>query len=144
MQIFINLIENAIKYTPEKGSISLSCALDGDNVTFTLKDTGVGIDKTDLPFIFDRFYRSDKSRIRQDIGGSGIGLSLVKFLVELFAGKIFVASELGAGELHLPWYSYTAITAQLFVSKQACHTLRSISNLNLALAGLVDGIGINV
>lgn len=97
MQIFINLIENAIKYTPEKGSISLSCALDGDNVTFTLKDTGVGIDKTDLPFIFDRFYRSDKSRIRQDIGGSGIGLSLVKFLVELFAGKIFVASELGRG-----------------------------------------------
>ncbi len=92
-QIFINLMENAIKYTPIAGNIYLSCKIEKDTAVFTIKDTGIGIDKSELPFIFDRFYRSDKSRVRQDIGGSGIGLSLVRFLVELFDGKIFVASE---------------------------------------------------
>lgn len=96
-QIFINLIENAIKYTPEKGTISLAFTTDKNNVIFTLQDTGIGIAKNDLPFIFDRFYRSDKSRLRQDIGGSGVGLSLVKFLVELFDGKILVSSHLDQG-----------------------------------------------
>lgn len=96
-QIFINLLENAVKYTPGKGKISLSCSKNEENAIFIIKDTGVGIAKADLPFIFDRFYRSDKSRARQDIGGSGIGLSLVKFLVELFSGRIFASSELGVG-----------------------------------------------
>ncbi|WP_432748942.1 ATP-binding protein [Pectinatus haikarae] len=96
-QIFINLIENAVKYSPDKGKLLLACSRDKDKAVFTIKDNGVGIAKTDIPFIFDRFYRSDKSRARQDIGGSGIGLSLVKFLVELFSGKIFASSELNKG-----------------------------------------------
>ena len=96
LQILANLTENAIKYTPEGGTITLSCQQEKDLVRLQVADTGIGIPAKDLPFIFDRFYRADKARDRQT-GGNGIGLSLVHFLVEIFGGKISVTSQIQQG-----------------------------------------------
>lgn len=96
MQLIINLVENAIKYTPNQGEISLNCWYDDDNVWISVKDSGLGIASSDLPFVFDRFYRADKARSRKE-GGSGIGLSLVRFIVEIFGGKITVQSKINIG-----------------------------------------------
>ncbi|WP_294159329.1 ATP-binding protein [uncultured Selenomonas sp.] len=95
-QILQNLIENAIKYTPAGGRIALSCTETEKSIKLTVADTGIGIGEADLPRIFDRFYRVDKARARAS-GGNGIGLSIVKFLVKLFDGKIKVESALGKG-----------------------------------------------
>ena len=95
-QILYNLTENAIKYTPEGGTIHVKAEQQGDTATITVKDNGIGIAPDDLPRIFDRFYRVDKARARKS-GGNGIGLSLVKFLVELFGGTIEVTSQIGEG-----------------------------------------------
>ena len=95
-QILRNLAENAIKYTPEHGNITLSCLASDTHVSYQITDTGIGISAADLPRIFDRFYRVDKARARQS-GGNGIGRSLVKFLVELFDGSITVQSTPGQG-----------------------------------------------
>ena len=96
MQLMINLVENAIKYTPERGSIELTATLDKDFVYISVRDTGIGIAPEDLPFVFERFYRADKARSRT-AGGSGIGLSLVRFIVEMFGGKITVESKQNVG-----------------------------------------------
>jgi signal transduction histidine kinase len=74
-RLFSNLIENAIHYTPEGGSIQIAAAKHESNVSITVKDTGVGIPPESLPFIFERFYRVDKARARQE-GGSGLGLAM--------------------------------------------------------------------
>lgn len=95
-QIIRNLTENAIKYTPVGGNIELSCYSEKNTVIFTVKDNGIGIDAENLPRIFDRFYRVDKARARKS-GGNGIGLSLVKFLTEIFNGHISVTSEINKG-----------------------------------------------
>ncbi|MFA6850465.1 MAG: ATP-binding protein [Selenomonadaceae bacterium] len=92
LQLIINLTENAIKYTPAQGTITLSCQVKENKTLLFIKDNGIGIEATDLPFIFERFYRADKARTRTG-GGSGIGLSLVHFLVTLFGGKITVESK---------------------------------------------------
>ena len=105
-QMLSNLVENAIHYTPENGEISLTCQADGKEVRFIICDNGNGIAPEHLPFIFDRFYRADKTRARSS-GGSGIGLSLVRFFVELFNGRITVASELQQGT------SFTIILPQI-------------------------------
>lgn len=96
MQLIINLVENAIKYTPNHGEIALKCWTDNDNVWISVKDSGIGIAPSDLPFVFERFYRADKARSRKE-GGSGIGLSLVRFIVEIFGGKITVQSKINIG-----------------------------------------------
>lgn len=95
-QILYNLTENAIKYTPDGGTIHVKAEQQDDTATITVKDNGIGIAPDDLPRIFDRFYRVDKARARKS-GGNGIGLSLVKFLVELFGGTIEVTSQIGEG-----------------------------------------------
>ncbi|WP_380024885.1 sensor histidine kinase [Effusibacillus consociatus] len=95
-QILINLIDNAIRYT-EQGEISVQLqGVDRDQVMVSVEDTGIGIPKTELPFIFERFYRVEKSRSRQ-YGGTGLGLAIVKKLVELQGGSIEVFSQLGKG-----------------------------------------------
>ena len=86
-QILTNLIGNAIRYTPWEGAITLKAALstlDPHQVEISVTDTGPGIDPQDLPYLFDRFYRADKSRSRSS-GGSGLGLAIVKKLVEATA-----------------------------------------------------------
>ncbi|HIU64914.1 MAG TPA: PAS domain-containing protein [Candidatus Avacidaminococcus intestinavium] len=96
-QILLNLLENALKYTPEHGLIKLGAQADQTgNMCFTVHNTGEGIAPKDAERIFDRFYRIDKARTRQ-IGGTGLGLSIVKFIVEMFGGKIHVESQLGKG-----------------------------------------------
>jgi signal transduction histidine kinase len=95
-QVWINLLHNAIKFTPDKGKISIELTADGDAVTVTVSDTGVGIAKGDQMHIFERFYKVDKARDRS-LGGNGLGLSLAKKIIELHAGKLAVRSELGRG-----------------------------------------------
>lgn len=95
-QILINLVSNAMTYTPQGGSITVRVAKKEDHWTLQVSDTGVGIPKQDLPRIFERFYRVDKARSR-DSGGTGLGLAIVKHLVEVHQGKIEVDSEMGKG-----------------------------------------------
>ena len=95
-QIIDNLIDNAIKYTPDGGSVRVSCRLDGDAIAIEVADTGIGIPRDDLPRVFERFYRVDKARSRE-LGGTGLGLSIVKHLVQSIGGQITVDSRVGAG-----------------------------------------------
>ena len=90
------LIHNAIKFTPGGGEIKITLQDMDDRVYFTIKDTGIGIPEQDLPKIFDRFYRVDKARSRQD-GGSGLGLAICKYIVDRHQGTIDVESKLGEG-----------------------------------------------
>lgn len=95
-QLLINLIANSLKYTPSGGIIEVNCQESVSEVIVTVRDSGCGIPAEDLPFIFERFYRADKSRNRLT-GGSGIGLTIVKSIVEVHGGVIRVKSELDTG-----------------------------------------------
>ncbi|WP_041933358.1 sensor histidine kinase [Gloeothece verrucosa] len=96
-QILVNLLGNALRYT-EKGNILLKAWLEKDRIWIAVIDTGIGISQEDLPFVFERFWRADRSRSRYS-GGSGIGLAIVRRLVELQNGQIEVESELGKGTI---------------------------------------------
>jgi two-component system, OmpR family, phosphate regulon sensor histidine kinase PhoR len=95
-QIADNLIDNAIKYTPERGSVRVSCKVRRDQIVLEVSDTGIGIPRDDLPRIFERFYRVDKARSRE-LGGTGLGLSIVKHLVQSIGGQLEVESRVGTG-----------------------------------------------
>lgn len=96
-QVFINLVSNAIHYTPPGGAVTLRLARERDTVQVTVSDTGPGIPKDDLPHIFDRFYRAEKSRTRTKTTGFGLGLSIVYAIVEKHGGEISVDSVEGKG-----------------------------------------------
>jgi PAS domain S-box-containing protein len=96
--VFVNLISNAIKYTPPGGKITVSLTQEGDYLKVSVSDTGVGIPKEDLPRIFDKFYRVRTKETRQVIG-TGLGLAIVKGIVEAHLGRIEVKSELGKGSV---------------------------------------------
>ena len=103
-QVLINLIDNSSKYTPEEGSITIKTKEGNKCVLVTVEDTGLGIPKEDLPRIFERFYRVDKTRSR-DMGGSGLGLSIVKHILELHNSQIKADSKINEGtrfEFNLP------------------------------------------
>ena len=95
-QVCYNILENAIKYTPDGGTITVVLSRMGRDAVLEITDTGVGIPKEDLPHVFDRFYRVDKARSR-DTGGTGLGLSIVQQIVRLHAGSVTVQSEPGKG-----------------------------------------------
>ncbi len=95
-QLFLNLIDNAIKYTPEGGSVSLSVEQNNGTARFQVKDTGIGIPQEELSRVFDRFYRVDKARTRE-LGGTGLGLSIAKWIAELHRGRILVESVVNGG-----------------------------------------------
>ncbi len=95
-QVFYNVIDNAIKYTPRGGKVSIEVSRGGKKAVVKVVDTGIGIPEADLPHIFDRFYRVDKARSRET-GGTGLGLSIVKQIVLLHGGDITAASKEGAG-----------------------------------------------
>lgn len=95
-QIFLNLIDNAIKYTPEGGKVNVEVLSSNIDIVIKVRDTGVGIPKEDVERIFERFYRVDKARSR-DVGGTGLGLAIIKHIIKYLNGSIQVNSELGKG-----------------------------------------------
>ncbi len=95
-QLFLNLVDNAIKYTPEGGHVWLSVRRENGSAVFEVQDTGIGIPAGEQQKVFNRFYRVDKARSRER-GGSGLGLSIAKWIAELHRGSISVASEHGKG-----------------------------------------------
>ncbi len=97
-QMFLNLIDNAIKYTPEGGAVSLSIERQNGAALFRVEDTGIGIPREDIAKVFDRFYRVDKARSRE-IGGTGLGLAIAKWIAELHRGRIGVTSEVDRGSV---------------------------------------------
>jgi len=101
-QVFINLLNNAIKFTPANGNIGVSLSGDENGIECKISDTGMGISSQDQPRIFERFYKADKSRDRS-LGGNGLGLSIVKKIIDLHGGKISLISEIGKGTEFTVW-----------------------------------------
>jgi len=99
-QVMYNLLSNSLKYSKVKGEVLLSLKYENQRVIIEIKDDGIGISEKDLPFIFERFYRSDESRDK-NTGGSGIGLTIAKAIVEAHKGTISVKSILGEGSTFL-------------------------------------------
>ncbi|MEE8574120.1 MAG: ATP-binding protein [Thermodesulfobacteriota bacterium] len=95
-QVVVNLLDNAIKYTPSGGSVSVAVAAGEDEVRVDVKDTGIGIPARDIARIFERFYRVDKARSRE-LGGTGLGLAIVKHIIQGHSGRVWVESEPGIG-----------------------------------------------
>jgi histidine kinase len=90
-QVLTNVLGNALKFTPKGGLVELTGEIRKDHIQISIKDSGIGISKEHLPYVFARFYRVDKSRSRKS-GGSGIGLTIAKQLVEAHGGKIWAES----------------------------------------------------
>jgi heavy metal sensor kinase len=109
-RLFINLIDNAIKYSESGGKVTITGSLQGDQVCVTVTDTGPGIPAQHLPHLFDRFYRVDKARARNLSGatginssGVGLGLSIAQWLAQVHGGRIEVASKVGQGTVFTVW-----------------------------------------
>ncbi len=102
-QVLLNLVTNAVQYTPPGGEVFLSLSKLGHQARLIVRDTGPGIPAEDLPHIFDRFYRAEKSRTRSKTGGFGLGLSIANWIVEQHGGQIKVESEEGHGTTFVIW-----------------------------------------
>lgn len=107
VELFVILMDNAIKYSPKKSTIAIKITKTDSYVFATIKDHGIGIKASDLPYIFNRFYRADESRSKRKISGYGLGLSIAKRIVMLHNGKISVTSKPGRGsEFTLKFKNY--------------------------------------
>lgn len=118
-QVLFNLMSNALRHTPVGGTITINAELRDERVLVNVRDTGTGIPTEDLPHVFERFYRADRSRARST-GGSGLGLTIAKQIVEAHGGQIWVQSWLGAGStfaFSLPLY----VPASLPVASRPQH-----------------------
>jgi two-component system sensor histidine kinase ResE len=104
-QVFTNLADNALKFTPRGGSISMRVSVVNDEMQVTVSDTGAGIPAEALTYIFDRFYQADPSRGGGEKHGAGLGLAIAREIVQAHGGRISVRSRLGEGttfEVFLP------------------------------------------
>jgi two-component system phosphate regulon sensor histidine kinase PhoR len=108
-QILDNLLDNAVKYTPEGGRVYVGWYRDGEQVCLEVTDTGIGIPPADLPHIFERFYRVDKARSRE-MGGTGLGLSIVKHLSQAMHGSVRATSQAGQGTTFTVCFPQAATT----------------------------------
>ncbi|NJK42952.1 MAG: cell wall metabolism sensor histidine kinase WalK [Pleurocapsa sp. SU_196_0] len=98
LQLAIILLENAVKYTPDGGTVRLSLTHQDGHAALIVTDTGIGIAETDLPHVFERFYRADKARVHgRDPGGTGLGLPIAQWIAQVHGGSIALESELGRG-----------------------------------------------
>jgi two-component system phosphate regulon sensor histidine kinase PhoR len=95
-QVLLNLLDNAVKYTPAGGSIKIDTRESDKFLQVNISDTGIGIPAEDLTRIFERFYRVDKARSRE-LGGTGLGLSIVRNIISAHSGEVWVRSEYGRG-----------------------------------------------
>ena len=95
-EVLYNLLDNSLKYTQPGGKIRLQAQRSGDEIALSVSDTGPGISETDLPRVFERFYRADKARSRE-MGGTGLGLSIVKHIAQMHGGRVEAESKLGRG-----------------------------------------------
>jgi two-component system phosphate regulon sensor histidine kinase PhoR len=102
-QVLTNLLDNSLRYTPRGGRIICRSRLEDSGVAITVADTGSGIAYEHLPRIFERFYRADQSRSREE-GGTGLGLAIVKHLVEAHGGRVYANSERGVGTAVTCWF----------------------------------------
>lgn len=97
-QVLTNILNNALRYTPENGSVDIITSLNNNMVDITIQDSGPGVNPEEAQHLFDRFYRADESRTRDsEAGGSGLGLAIAKSIVEMHNGKIWAESENGKG-----------------------------------------------
>jgi len=97
-RLFLSVLDNAVKYTPSGGHVSLGFRLEDGQAVVEVTDTGIGISESDLPHIFERFYRADQTRSRET-RGSGLGLAIAKWIAEKHAGSIAVESRLQQGSV---------------------------------------------
>ena len=114
-QILSNLLDNAAKYTPERGRIALGILERESKLDIYVRDTGIGIAEEHIPRVFERFYRVDKARSRE-LGGTGLGLAIVKHLVQAHKGAVWVESEFGAGTtfwFSVPYHQFPDHTARI-------------------------------
>jgi signal transduction histidine kinase len=95
-QLFLILLDNAVRYSPDGGAVTVGVARQNGRVAVTVVDRGIGISSKDLPHIFERFYRADKARSRES-GGSGLGLAIAKWIADVHKGDIEVLSAPGSG-----------------------------------------------
>jgi signal transduction histidine kinase len=104
-QVLLNLVDNAIKHTPDGGTVRVEATRSYNNfIRVSISDTGIGIPEQDLPYVFERFYRVDKSRSRAN-GGAGLGLSIASSIVQAHNGRVVVSSKPGEGttfDVYLP------------------------------------------
>jgi two-component system OmpR family sensor kinase len=106
-QAFSNLVQNAIKYTPVGGTVTIATRKEDDSIKIVVSDTGVGIPEGEIPHIFDRFYRVDKERSRK-MGGTGLGLAITRWIVSAHNGKIIVKSTVGSGSDFIVFFPKTS------------------------------------
>jgi two-component system sensor histidine kinase BaeS len=97
-QVFANLLDNALKYTPAGGTVQVLVSREGGVAVVTVSDTGVGMSSDVIPHVFERFYQGDPAR-SSSVEGAGLGLSLVKCIVDRHSGRIGVRSSLGHGSM---------------------------------------------
>jgi len=115
-RMLLNLLDNAVKYTPEGGEICVGLGRQNGNAQIVVRDTGIGIPQSDQPYLFDRFYRVDKARSRA-LGGAGLGLSIVQWIVDAHGGRIVVQSAPGKGStfrVELPLISEASLDSFSF------------------------------
>jgi two-component system, OmpR family, sensor histidine kinase CiaH len=117
VELFVILLDNAIKYSPEKESVILKVLQQRDMVKVMIEDHGIGIEKKDIDKIFDRFYRADQARSKQNAGGYGLGLSIAQKIVEAHHGEIKVQSDIGKRTVFVVSLPITQATNKIYAKK---------------------------